>query len=190
MPELPAELRPWSIPRSLARGELLMREGERQRYLYFLEEGRIRLFRAQETLLVLSPGTLFGEEALLGEPALVSAESLAESRLQVLPQEVVWEHLGCLLPFLLRKLYQAQEHLRALRFRGVKSRLVEALLGATRAGERGLEVSLSHQELAYLASSTRETVTKVLGELAMEDLIDLGYRKIIILQPERLRSLE
>ena len=58
-----------------------------------------------------------------------------------------------------------------------------------RRGEEGLEVTLSHQDLAHLAGSTRETITKVLGELAMDDTIELGYRRILVLKPEALREV-
>lgn len=58
-----------------------------------------------------------------------------------------------------------------------------------REGEEGYEITLSHQDLAHLAASTRETVTKVLGELALEETIELGYRRILVLRPEDLRRV-
>ena len=87
-----------------------------------------------------------------------------------------------------RRLRKAEERLRDLRFKEVLPRLAKALLSAMRKGEEGLEVTLSHQDLAHLAGSTRETITKVLGELAMSDAIELGYRRILILKPDTLRK--
>ena len=49
-----------------------------------------------------------------------------------------------------------------------------------------LRINLSHQELANVIGSTRETVTVVLGELQAEGLISVGRRKIVIRQPDGL----
>jgi CRP-like cAMP-binding protein len=46
---------------------------------------------------------------------------------------------------------------------------------------------LSHQDLAYLAFSTRETVTKSLGDLALQGILELGYRRIVVIDLEALR---
>ena len=49
-----------------------------------------------------------------------------------------------------------------------------------------LRIQLSHQDLANVIGSTRETVTVVLGELQSEQKIKLGRRQITILDLEQL----
>ena len=78
--------------------------------------------------------------------------------------------------------------MRELRYREVRPRLLRMLLNLMREGEWGLEVALSHRDLAHLIGSTRETVTKILGELAQEGLVELGYRKVVVRDPEGLAA--
>lgn len=49
-----------------------------------------------------------------------------------------------------------------------------------------LRVKLSHQDMANLIGSTRETVTVTLGQLKSEGSVDGGRRKILLTNPERL----
>jgi len=90
---------------------------------------------------------------------------------------------------LTERLWRVQNWMKELRYQEVRPRLVRMLLNLMREGERGLEVALSHQDLAHLIGSTRETVTKILGELASAGLLELGYRKVIVRDPERLAAL-
>ena len=39
---------------------------------------------------------------------------------------------------------------------------------------------ISHQDLAYVVGSTRETITKLLGDFRTRGLLDLGYRRIVV----------
>jgi CRP/FNR family cyclic AMP-dependent transcriptional regulator len=47
----------------------------------------------------------------------------------------------------------------------------------------------THDELAAAVGSVRETVTKVIGELAREGYIRSGYGKIVLKDPEGLKTL-
>ncbi|MBO1437575.1 Crp/Fnr family transcriptional regulator [Meiothermus sp. CFH 77666] len=170
--------------------------------LYFVQDGWVRLFQLgpQEeeiTLTVVGAGDIFGEGALLpGERYGVFAEPLVDSELLSASREDLLrltsrfpEVQAAFVQLLSRRLRKAEERLRDLRFKEVLPRLAKALLSAMRRGEEGLEVTLSHQDLAHLAGSTRETITKVLGELALDDTIELGYRRILILKPDALRQV-
>lgn len=170
--------------------------------LYYVLEGWVRLFQLgpQEeeiTLTVVEAGDVFGEAALLlGERYGMFAEPLVDCELLSASQEDLHrltsrfpEVQTALVLLLSQRLRKTEERLRDLRFKEVLPRLAKALLAAMRSGKEGLEVTLSHQDLAHLAGSTRETITKVLGELAMNETIELGYRRILILRPEALKQL-
>ena len=49
-----------------------------------------------------------------------------------------------------------------------------------------LRIRHSHQDLANIVGSTRETVTAVLGRLQLERLVGVKRRKITLLDAERL----
>jgi CRP-like cAMP-binding protein len=50
-------------------------------------------------------------------------------------------------------------------------------------------VFATHDELAAAVGSVRETVTKVVGELSREGVIDSGYGKITLRDPKALRAI-
>jgi CRP-like cAMP-binding protein len=56
-------------------------------------------------------------------------------------------------------------------------------------GREGIEVTLSHRQIGYLIGANRDTVTRALGELALADLLEINYRRLVILDPEALRRL-
>jgi CRP/FNR family transcriptional regulator, cyclic AMP receptor protein len=47
-------------------------------------------------------------------------------------------------------------------------------------GPVALRGRISHQDLAYVVGSTRETITKLLGDFRGRGLLDLGYRRIVV----------
>jgi CRP-like cAMP-binding protein len=85
-----------------------------------------------------------------------------------------------------------ERRLKNLLFLSNRDRLTHLLLElAEQYGEPGAEgvrlrIRLSHQDLASIIGSTRETVTGVLGELQGEGLVRVGRKKILIRRPERL----
>src|SRR5678809_530187 len=68
--------------RRFVAGEVIFREGEMGTEAYLLEEGRVRLIKkvrgTERSLMVLKPGDLFGESALLmGAPRSSTAIALS-----------------------------------------------------------------------------------------------------------------
>lgn len=55
-----------------------------------------------------------------------------------------------------------------------------ARTGASPASPVALRGRISHQDLAYVVGSTRETITKLLGDFRARGLLDLGYRRIVV----------
>jgi CRP-like cAMP-binding protein len=54
-----------------------------------------------------------------------------------------------------------------------------------------LRIQLSHQDLANVIGSTRETVTVALGEMQSEGLLKIGRRRMTIIDLDRLaRSVQ
>ena len=52
--------------------------------------------------------------------------------------------------------------------------------GPVTASPVALRGRISHQDLAYVVGSTRETITKLLGDFRTRGLLDLGYRRIVV----------
>jgi CRP/FNR family transcriptional regulator, cyclic AMP receptor protein len=89
-----------------------------------------------------------------------------------------------------------ERRLKSLLFRSNRERVVHLLFDLaekygqyTAGGGIAVNIGLSHQELANIIGSTRETVTLVLGELQDEGSISVGRKQIVLLQAGRLAEM-
>ena len=178
---------PVYLPSDEANGVLLLVEG-RVKIGSFTEEGK------QSILCFIEPGELFGELALMGTQQREEfAETLENSKIVLIPNEVMQKllaenpgvSLGITKLMGLRR-RRIERRLKYLLFRSNRERLIHLLLelaeqyGSPAAGGVELKIKLSHQDLANIIGSTRETVTVVLGELQSEGRLKLGRRKIVL----------
>ena len=178
---------PVYLPSDEANAVLLLAEG-RVKIGNFTEEGK------QSILAFIEPGELFGELSLMGsEQREEYAEAVEKSTVVLIPKQemetLLAENPGVSLGVTkligLRR-QRIERRLKNLLFRSNRERLIHLLLDlAEQYGKRvpdGVElgIKLSHQDLANIIGSTRETVTVVLGELQNEGRLQLGRRKIIL----------
>ncbi len=178
---------PIYLPADHADSVLLLATG-RVKIGSFTEEGK------QTILAFIEPGELFGELSLMGaERREEYAEALEKSTVVLIPgtamQDLLAKNsdvsLGITKLFGLRR-QKIERRLKYLLFHSNRERLIHLLLELVEQyGKRvpeGLElgIKLSHQDLANVIGSTRETVTVVLGELQSEGRLKLGRRKIIL----------
>jgi len=161
--------------------------------------GRVRIYHitseGKEALLTfIDPGELFGELSIVGQQEREEfAEALEKSQIVKIPGEAIRElmaeqpsvMLGLTRMIGLRR-QTFERRLKSLMFKPNRERLVHLLLelaeryGVPHAEGVALRIKLSHQEMANLIGSTRETVTIVLGELQFEKLIAVRRRQIIL----------
>jgi CRP-like cAMP-binding protein len=183
-------------------GKELFAEGDEAHALYLVGSGWVRLFRLaaegrEVTTLVLDPGELFGEEALAEAGRYGHhAEALTPAEVWRLPRALLMEHWAAspevrswVLEHLVRRLHAAQGRYRERRYHEVLPRLAALLVRQMQPGREGLEVHLSHEQMAHRLGTGRDTVTRVLGALAMKDLLEINYRRVVVLDPEALRRL-
>lgn len=182
------------------RGGLLFHPADAAETLFLLMRGSVRLYRlgsgAREvTLDVHGPGALLGVSSLTpGESYGMYAEAMDDAEALQLGQDVLGRlrrsqpsvavALG---EQLTRQTRGVQERLSGLVFLEVSQRLALALLSiAEREGEwpqggaLALRDRVSHQDLAHVVGSTRETITKLLGDFRTRGLLDIGYRRIVL----------
>lgn len=205
--EARADLRSALRPQQFERGALLFHTEDRAETLYFLHAGHVRLYRlgsaAREvTVGVLDPGYILGEMALLGGDYGLYAEALDGVQASAIGVET-WKQLLKKHPTLnfafsrqiVRQAQGQQTRLIHLVFMEVSQRLALVLLRLANqkcdivAGKRRLSGRVSHQDLAHLAGSTRETITKLLGEFKEQGIIELGYRRIVLVDEEKLQEM-
>ncbi len=202
IPEAVARLlEPLLEPLQLRAGKELFAGGEQAAALYLVRSGWIRLFRLapggrEITTLVLQPGDLFGEEALAAAAYSHHAEALTPAKVARLPRAALlalWgesrELRSWVLERLVRRLHSAQDRYRERRYYEVLPRLAALLVRQMQPGREGPEVHLSHGQIAHLLGVGRDTVTRALGSLALRDLLEINYRRVVVLDPEAVRQL-
>lgn len=181
------------LPADAAEGVLLVVSG-RIKICHLTPEGK------QSILVFVEPGEIFGELSLV-DPTIRQeyAEATENTQLVYVPREEVQRCMQVQpdLTLGITKLIGArrrrvERRLRNLLFHSNRERLIFLLLELVeqygRRVEGGVELSikLSHQEMANIIGSTRETVTVVLGELQKEGLIQIARRRVKILDLPQL----
>lgn len=190
-------------------GQLIYSPEEPAAALFLLKSGRVRLFRISPegkslTLAIVEPGAVFGELALLGPGTHDSfAEALDDSVIWSLSTRDVQEVLLAnpriarrLLGLIGQRLTATERKLEDFAFKRVPARLATLLLelGRASAGQEGNPIPLraryTHQQLAEMIGSYRETVTKVLNEFRAEGLIrfERGYIQLVDLAGLRRKA--
>src|SRR5882724_12118580 len=182
--------------------------GDRAQGVHFLATGRIKISKVTRdgkelTLAYRAEGDFFGEPCLLeGGPREEMAEAMDASVTVEVDRELLDQLLrtnGTTAYKFARALIARRKDLETrveqLIFKDVGSKLAELLLSLGHdhgiADERGLIVGLkiTHQEMANLIGSTRETVSLTLSQFKRKGLIQTEGRKVILADPEGLRAL-
>jgi CRP-like cAMP-binding protein len=147
------------------------------------------------TTAIITPGTIFGEMILLGQRMYDNfAEALDETVVCVMSRADVRRFLLSdpriatrIAEILGQRLAEMERRLSESFFKSVPQRVASTLV--TLAGQqrwptltsRGQVVAMTHEQIAALAGTSRETATKVLGDFAERGLIRLNRGRITIL---------
>ena len=181
------------------RGSLIYTPGETPDALFLLKSGNVRIYRLAEdgrklVLATVGPGTAFGEMSLLGQSMTGSfAEAIDDCTVCVMSQvdieSLMEEHPAVavrLVQLMSSRLRQAEDQLEQLAFRSVPARLGRLLLTLGNASD---EVEgHSHQELADMIGTSRETVSRALVEFKAEGLVEIERRCVRLLNRAALEN--
>lgn len=147
---------------------------------------------------VLGPGAVFGEDAILSfdrRSPNYCAQAVQPSVLWKIPAERAKVYfvrhpelrLALLRTFGLR-LAQVENRLEEVAYHWLPERLAAELIRQSRyAGSN--QVRLSHQSLADILGTYRETISAILRDFREAGWVRLGYRRITILNPTALVEL-
>jgi CRP-like cAMP-binding protein len=129
---------------------------------------------------------LWGKGHVVGEPlsqvSPYEIECLTAVKVKVLPS-CLWEQI---FDALLLHIQQEEELIQILHCSPVQTRLKMILVwlaekfGKTVNYGKLIEIKLTHQQLAELICTTRVTVTRMVGKLEQQGIIDYGRDRIII----------
>lgn len=186
---------------AVQKGKVFFRPGEMGEVLFLLKKGHVQIYRISPDgkkliLDTLGPGTIFGEMSLIGqrmyntfaeaiEDCLICVMSRPDVERLILDQPKVALRI---LEITGRRLREAEARLEDMAFKGVPARLAALLLRL--ALEQGNVIEgVTHQELAEMIGTYRETATQVLNDFKDRGLIDLARKRVTLIDSEGLRAI-
>ncbi len=189
------------------KGEYLYLAEEHADKVFFLTEGRVKIGNYSEsgkeiTKAILSPGEVFGEMSLVGEEKrrdfAIAMENTTVCAVTVEEMKSLMRNHNGLSLFMMKimgsRALEMEQRLESLVFKDSRSRIVEFLKNlADKKGQRvGYEMLvrkfMTHQEIANLTATSRQTVTTVLNELRNENILTFNRRRLLIRDMDKLAA--
>lgn len=196
-PEL-SEIAGLLIDRRLPQGATIFKEGSVGDYMYLIQEGQVKITKTsddgrEKILEILGPGAFFGEMALLDrEPRSASISTTQACVLLALSRQ---DLIGLLrdkpdlamelMRELSRRIRDTDEQVRALLFERVEGRTRRVLLRIAELPhpdrpDRMVSPAITHQQLADLVGTSRETITRVVKELKDEGWLEQTGKQYLV----------
>ena len=190
-------------------GQTIYYRGEPDRYLYFLTEGVLKIYKSygghkEAIVALLEEGNVFGVPDLRAHSAhRDSAEAIVWSRIAAVDKVALAEHVRrdpkCALALLIVYAQWVQRRERTvvrLAHRDTRARLARVLLeladrfGEPKEGEVAIETRLTHLMLAEMTASSRVGVSKEMARFRREGVIKTrGKSQIVLLDQPRLAQI-
>jgi CRP-like cAMP-binding protein len=187
------------IVRSFKAGETVRRPRDMANSLCLVVSGRVQLFRMTRNgrrlaVATLGPGSMFGEESLLGGSHMGSyAVALEQCTLWICPTHRALELSSTNAMFgfgwiqaMGQRLVETENRLEQMAFSTIASRLASLLLDLS-GGDPENAICVTHQQLADMLGTWRETISKTLQDFRRRGLVASGRRKLTLLDTEGLR---
>jgi CRP/FNR family cyclic AMP-dependent transcriptional regulator len=193
---------------SYPEGAVVLMEGQAARGIYIVCQGRVKLMTTNsdgKTLIVkiAQPGEVLGLQSVVtGQPYELTVETLQPSQLAYISCDQFLRFLkahgdACLraTQHLSHDCQAAYEVIRSIGLcHSVPGKLARLLLqwsgeGRTTGGVVRMKLALTHEELAQLIGSSRETVTRILGDFKRRGVVELHGATLLIRDQRALESL-
>jgi CRP/FNR family transcriptional regulator, cyclic AMP receptor protein len=192
------------VMRAYRKGQIIFLEEETGNYMYLVLSGKVKVSKAgtggKETILAIHrTGDFFGEMSLLDgktSPATVSAMedakiisvSGSDFHKYLLHNERVMLQIINVLCARLRQVWQTQSLSSSTADARIRMGIYQL---AKRHGIRDahgtiIDLKITHQELAEMVGTSRETVTRVLARLKDQGILEIDQRRMTLLDADAL----
>ena len=195
------------MPRKWERNELIFREGDPGDTCYLIKSGAVLLTREHQdgrmiALAELRAGGMFGELAMFrGETRSATAEATEATEAIALLAPDVQRLIRSnpdiatkLLAALSERVRRTTERLLQQSFQTVAGRVAGAVLAQTvarqaeGAPQRDVVIRATQAEIAGLAGTSRESVSRFLAILERAGVVRVGRGRVTVIEPRRLRA--
>jgi len=185
----------------LERGDIVATPEDLAHKMYMLMNGKVNLVCTNNegrrlVIASLDAGAIFGEGALdtPGDPN-VFVEAADKVSVWVVPagearnMTIQYPILGWgMLQTYGERLHQVENSLEDVAYKKLPERLAMLLLELGH-HQNGLIKGVSHQSLADHLGTYRETVSAILRDFKRQDVVELGYRRITIVDVDELKAI-
>ena len=194
--------------REIPRRQVIYLPGDPGEQIYFINGGRVKTSKVTRdgkelTLAYRGAGQIFGELAVIdGAPREEMAEAMKNAIITELPVDVFRELLmadtklcWAFLAEVGRRRKQLETKIEHLVFKDVQAKLAALLLELGEEygqdTENGVQIGLkiTHQEMANLIGSTRETISLTLAQFKKKRLLNMNGRTVVLLDHEGLKAV-
>ncbi len=185
----------------LKKKEMLFQEGNLPRYLYYLDSGKIKMYKINEygreyIVKIHNEKTFFGFESLIqGGKYSENAAAIESSELRLIPKEDFFTLLygnrdfaARFIKILANNVLEQEEQLLSLAYNSIRKRVAEALIQLQNL-QQGAFIKILREDLANIVGTAKESVIRTLSDFKSEGLINIQNGKIIILNKEKLMTL-
>lgn len=200
----PAELdsiRQLAFEKSAERGEIILLEGEPSEALFFVVSGAVKVFKTsaegkEQILSIVRPGDSFNDVPIFDDgPNPASAQAMGPVALYEFKKNAlratIQNHPQIalnIIKVLAERLRQLMSLVEDLSFRYVIGRVARILLEHAGDGT-GPGPRLTQQEMAAMAGTAREVVSRSLKALEEDGIIRLDRHRIVITDKEALKEV-
>ena len=195
------------VKKVFKKGEYVYIPNEHSDKIYFIDKGSVKIGSTNEdgkeiTKAILNDGEVFGELSIIGHHTKKDfAQCLEETEICIMSsadlKNLVKDHSAINLFFLKimgSRILEIENRLESLVFKDSRSRIVEFLLNlVAKKGERvGYEMVvrkfMTHQQIASLTATSRQTVTTVLNDLRNKNILTFDRRRLLVRDMDLLKE--
>lgn len=180
-------------------------EGNRPTRLYYIEKGKVKVFKTNDYGKELVVG-LYNEGEFLGYIPLIegtsyreTAEALEDCELAIIPREDFEQLMNNnpeiaqkFIKLLARNISEKENQLLGLAYNSLRKKVAEALLALKnkfKGSEENFSIDISRENLATVAGTATESLIRTLTDFRNEKIIDIADGKIKILNEKKLENL-
>lgn len=195
-------------PRKVRKGDFVYLPNDINNKIYVVKSGRVKVGtysgRGKEMVKgILREGEIFGELRLINKHQDNEfAQAIDNVEVYVIPlvrmRDLMRRNLDFsfkIMEIIADRLNETQRRLELQLFKDTKSRVIQFMLDL--AEDRGVRVGyetavrefFTHQEIANITGTSRQTVTSILNELRADNLIYCNHKRLLIRDKERLEEI-
>lgn len=186
--------------RKYKKKQIIYHEGSRPTKLYYIKKGMVKIFKSnsdgKELVINLhNEGELLGYASLMdGSNYRETAQTLQDTELVIIPgaefEEMItgnWPVAKKLISLMAGDIIRQNEQMLNIAYNSLRRKVAIALLKVYK--KFNTAIRMSRENLAAIAGTATESLTKTFSELKKENIIDIKDGNIMIVDIKRLMQL-